>query len=440
VIVSLAALAATVGLAAPARAQPAEAPQAWGETYKLPNGLRVILAPDRRFPEVTVLVRYHVGARQEPPGRSGIAHLLEHLTFLVPRPPIRAAAYTALFTVSSGNGGTSFEHTEYYTTSPSGNLRYALWAERWRMGIHLPNVAESDRRRELDVVKNERRQRIEIMPYREGRHRLWTALFPQAHPFHEEVIGSMADLSAISVDEARAFFTSWYGPNNATLAVVGDFDAQEAKEIVAGYYADLPARPVPPLPPVQVAVPRQEIVIAHDETYGRSPRLHLAWHGPPAFSAEHAAGDITAIIVAGLARSRLALVMPEAVGVGAYQDDLLSGSVFHLVATPMPGVSLDALKTKIDAVLAGLAREPPTPAEVEHALRRVLADRFLMMERTLSKAELYVDVLSHAPKPGDPLALERARYGAVTPEMVQAFVRTWLAPEKRVALHAIPKK
>jgi zinc protease len=154
----------------------------WGQTYRLGNGLRVVLAPDGRYPSVTVLLRYHVAARNEPPGQSGISHLVEHMSFRVPRPPTSAGNYASNFVVSSRNGTTNFDETEYFTTTPSGNLPYAIWSERWRMGIDLDEMLESDRRQELDVVKNERRERLEIMPYRAGRHRLWTELFPAAHP------------------------------------------------------------------------------------------------------------------------------------------------------------------------------------------------------------------------------------------------------------------
>ena len=411
----------------------------WGETYHLANGLRVILSPDVRFPSVTVLVRYHVGARHEPPGRSGIAHLVEHLTFRVPRPPVRAFSYAAQFTVSSGNGGTTYEHTEYYTTAPSGNLKYALWSERWRMGIQLRNITESDRKHELEVVKNERRQRVEIVPYRAGRHRLWETLFPGTHPFREEVIGSMTDLAAISLDEARAFYEAQYNARNATLTVVGDFKPAEARAIIASYYGPLQGRPPPPPPAAEPARPQEKVVIQHDEIYGKTPRLHIAWHTPPAHHPDHAAGELAALVIAGLNRSRVRAVAPEVVRASAYQESLLTGSVFHLFAEPKAGVPLDEVEAKVDRILAGLAERPPTDQEMDNALRAALRGMFLRMEDSLSKAIFLTDVITQAKVTEDPLVHERGRFAAVTAEQVRAFVASHLGAQNRVVVHYVPR-
>src|SRR5262249_10217153 len=153
--------------------------------------------------------------------------------------------YSSQFTLSSRNGSTEYENTDYYTTAPSGDLEYALWTERWRMGINLNLVTESDRRQELNVVKNERREHLEIQPYSAGRHRLWSELFPAEPPFHEEVIGSMDEMSAITLEEAKDFYPRYYGPANATLAVVGDFDPAEARQIITNYYAPMAGTPAP---------------------------------------------------------------------------------------------------------------------------------------------------------------------------------------------------
>jgi zinc protease len=419
---------------------------AWGETYTLPNGLRVVLNPDKRFPTVTVFVRYHVGARQEPAGKSGMAHLLEHLTFKVPRPMSQGGTYASQFTVSSRNGSTWYENTDYYTTAPSGDLEYALWTERWRMGINLNRVVESDRRQELDVVKNERRQRLEIQPYSAGRHRLWSELFPAEHPFHEEVIGSMEEMNAITLDEALDFYRQHYNPANATLAVVGDFDPQEARAIIDTYYTPLPGTPAPA---PRAAAPRsieKEIVLRHDELYGRNVRLHLAWHTPAKYSAQHAAGEVTARMLGGTDASRLVMGMPDAVMVTAFQESLLAGSVFHLIVEPRAGVKVETLLKRVDFVLDLLRAHPPSDKQVDVAVRRILRERFLTMEDSLAKARLLVDVITGvkaagdggAPAPVDPVAYERQRFSAVTPTEVQSFAANYLVPEHRVTLIYTP--
>ena len=416
----------------------ARAAESWGETFVLPNGLRVVLDPDSRFPTVTVFVRYHVGARQEPVGRSGMAHLLEHLTFKVPRPPSQGGTYASQFTVSSRNGSTYYENTDYYTTAPSGDLEYALWTERWRMGINLGFVTESDRKQELNVVKNERRERLEIQPYSAGRHELWSALFPTEHPFHEEVIGSMTDMNAITLDEAKDFYSKYYGPANATLAVVGDFNPQEARAIIASYYGPMARSPAPPAREVGPLIVYKELRLEHRELYGRNPRLHIAWHSPAKYSPEHAAAEVTARMIGGTDASRLVMGVPEASLVSAYQESLLAGSVFHLIVEPRAGVTPEALLKRVDFVLDLLRTHPPSPQQVEVAVRRILRERFLIMEDSLAKARFLVDVISSVPGAGDPIAYERERFSSVVPDDVQRFTAKYLIPDRRVVMIYTP--
>jgi zinc protease len=419
---------------------PAAFAAGWGETYTLPNGLRVVLSPERRFPSVTVLVRYHVGARQESAGRSGIAHLVEHLTYTVPRPSPTGFVEAAQFTVSSGNGATSFEHTDYYTTAPSGNLKYGLWAERWRMGLRIEDVGDIEHRRQLDVVRNERRERLDTAPYSAGRHLLWSALFPETHPFHEEVIGSMKDLAAISLEDARQYFRSWYIPSNATLAVVGNFDPAAARQLISAYYGPLPAGKVPAAPP---AVPRaltKEEILRHDEQHGKLARLEMAWHTPPFFFAEDAVADITAEIIGGLHASRLYKAIPAASVVAASQQSLLAGSVFHVVVVPRTGVTLEELHRRVDVALELLRAHPPSADEVEHAVRAQIRKRVLAFEDSLSKAVLLTDIVTGGGEAAwaDPMRFEEARYRAITPAQVQSFVVRYLTPQSRVVLYSTP--
>ena len=412
----------------------------WGETYRLPNGMRVLLSPDSRFPSVTVLLRYQVAARNEAPGRSGISHLVEHLTFRIPGPAPKAGSYSSNFTVSSGNGTTSYDETEYYTTMPRGDLKYAIWTERWRMGIDLDQISDTVRQQELDVVRNERRQRLEIEPYRAGRHRLWTELFPAGHPYHEEVIGSMQDLQAISLKDVRDYFRTYYGPSNAILAVVGDFDPAEARAIIDGYFGTLPASPPPPVPAAKPRQLAEEVTIKHVEQYGRLPVLHLAWPVPARYAPDNAVGDVAAMVLGGLEANRLMMYVPEAESWSAYQESLLGGSVFHVMVSPRPGVSLEVLQRKVDSVMAFMRTTPLPPVQVDCAIRRLLRSRMRAMEDTLSKAQFYVDVISKTSTTGDPLAYIRESYTSVTPEDVQRFVSTYLTPGKRVALHSQPDR
>jgi predicted Zn-dependent peptidase len=413
----------------------------WGETYTLANGMRVILSPDRRFPSVTVLVRYHVGARQEPAGRSGIAHLVEHLTYTVPRPSTHGFVEASQFTFSSDNGATSYEHTDYYTTTPRGNLKYGLWAERWRMGLSIGDVGDIEHRRQVDVVRNERRERLDTAPYSAGRHLLWSALFPEGHPFREEVIGSMQEIGAISLAEARSYFQTWYLPGNATLTVVGDFDPQGARSLIEAYYGPLPTGPLPPPPPATPRALDSEQVIRHEERYGKLPRLEMAWHSPAFFAPEDAVADVTAQILGGLHSCRLFRAIPTASTVGANQQSLYAGSVFHVVVIPRTAVPLETLHHRVDFALDLLRDHPPAAEEVDNAVRALVRRRVLSLEDSLDKALLLTEIVTGAGEAAhaDPLIYEESRYRKVTPEDVQAFVRRYLARDKRVVLYSTPQ-
>jgi predicted Zn-dependent peptidase len=413
----------------------------WGETYTLANGLRVILSPDQRFPSLTVLVRYHVGARQEPSGRSGIAHLVEHLTYTVPRPSTQGFVEASQFTFSSGNGATSFEHTDYYTTTPRGNLKYGLWAERWRMGLSVGDVGEIERQRQLDVVRNERRERLDTAPYSAGRHLLWSALFPEGHPFHEEVIGSMRDLGAITLADARNFFRGWYVPRNATLTVVGDFDPQVARSLIQDYYGPLPSAPLPDPPPARAQALESERVIRHDERYGKLPRLEMAWHSPALYAQEDAVADVTAQILGGLHSSRLFRAIPTGSAVAAFQQSLYAGSVFHVVVIPSTAAPLETLQSRVDVALDLLREHAPAAEEVENAVRALMRRRVIALEDSLDKALLLTEIVTGGDETAyvNPLMYEESRYRKVTPAAVQAFVRKYLVRDKRVVLYSTPQ-
>ena len=270
------------------------------------------------------------------------------------------------------------------------------------------------------------------------RDSLWIELFPKGHPFHDEVIGSMEDLSNITLAQVKTYFSSFYGPSNATLAVVGDFDRESARAIVAEYFGGLPATTVPAPGPVSPGAVTKEMVIQHRETYGRSPRLHMAWHVPAKYAADHAAGEMTAMLLGGLEASRLVMGIPDAVWSFAYQESLLAGSVFHLLAEPRSGVALDALHRKVENTLDILRQHPPSEAQMDHALRRLLRERLLALEDSLLKAQLLVDILASNNLQGDPMTFEKNRLAKVTPADVQRFASTHLTADRRVVVYSTP--
>src|SRR5688572_3713564 len=233
--------------AAPPAAAPAAAadlPQLPFEKYTLPNGLEVILHEDHRMPEVAVDVWYKVGARDEVTGRTGFAHLFEHVMFQGTKhiAEDKHFEYLQKAGASGVNGSTSHDRTNYYEVVPSNQLELALWLESDRMGFLLDRVGFKETiDNQRDVVKNERRQRYENRPMGLVSKVLLEALYPPDHPYHHQVIGSMEDLTAASVDDVKAFFRTYYVPGNATLTIAGDFDRAKVKELVAQYFGPIPA-------------------------------------------------------------------------------------------------------------------------------------------------------------------------------------------------------
>lgn len=407
------------------------------KTLTLGNGTRVILYPDRRVPVVAVYVRHHVGSRHEPPGKSGLAHLLEHMTFRAPRPSHLWVVNVGAFSGHGSNATTSLDFTDYYVVDPAFKLKYALWGQRWRISETSRFLDAHDLKKELPIVKNERREHRETRPHSLGMEKMWNALFPDNHPFHNMVIGSHEDLDALSASDAQTFFDNWYGPGNCTIAVVGDFNPQEIEPLVEGYFGSVPARPIPPvsaLPPVALG---GETVIRHRDAHARRPRLIMAWHTPAINDPGDAEAALTAQIVSGLRASRMATEVPEAVWSEASQESHDGVSVFELAAEPRADVSLDVLKDKIDAMLSRLRTQPPTQREVERASRTLLLHSFQSMETFLSRARTLVTTVHHHGDI-DPIDLAKKRYLGVTPEDIHAFIRKFLVPDKRVVLLSEP--
>src|SRR4051794_669854 len=234
-----------LGPPAPARAQDRapQVPDLKVEKYTLPNGLEVLLHEDHTIPVVGVNIWYKVGSQDEKPGRTGFAHLFEHLMFQGSQHHDDEYFGPLEKLGAEINGSTSTDRTNYYETVPANVLERALWLESDRMGFLLPALTQQKLDNQREVVKNERRQRVDNVPYGQAQERILQALYPPDHPYHHSVIGSMADLSAASLQDVSAFFRTYYSPNNASLSIAGDFDPAEARRLVARYFGGLPKGP-----------------------------------------------------------------------------------------------------------------------------------------------------------------------------------------------------
>ena len=450
---SLAALVLALG--SPALAQTPEAkPLSPGrealaipyEKYTLPNGLEVLLARDPKLPVVAVNVWYHVGSYDEQPGRTGFAHLFEHMMFQGSK-HVPDDVHIALLEQLGGtdlNGTTSFDRTNYFETVPSNQLATALWLESDRMGFLLDTLNEQKLHTQQEVVKNERRQSTETRPYGLAQEKLWQTLFPAPHPYYGKVIGSMADLDAATLEDVKAFFRTWYTPANATLAIVGDFEPREARALVEKYFATLPGRPKPERPQVADVRHTQERIIRHEERIGTLPLVMMSWLVPPYLTQGDATADVLANVLGTGKSSRLyqQLVVNKglAQSVDASEQSLGAQSVFTIQAVARPGVSSDALVHEVDAVLDEVRRQGVSASDLNQARTRFETQMLAGLQSVGGFGGKADTLQSYNHYQGDPGFLDEdlARYDAVTPEKVRDFARDTLRPERRVVLHAVP--
>src|SRR3954463_4252445 len=298
-------IAAVFALCVPLSARAAD-PEIKFEKYTLPNGLTVILSEDHRLPQVAVDVWYHVGAANQTPGHSGFAHLFEHMMFsgskhVQPSPfqALEAAGATGL------NGTTNSDRTNYFEVVPANQLPAALWVESDRMGYLLDTLDEQKLKVQRDVVSNEKRQSYANRPYGPAGLRLCDLLFPKPHPYYECVIGDIADIQAASVEDVRQFFRTWYGPQNASLAMVGDFDPKVARELVEKYFGPIPGGAA--VKPADVPQPAIGRVIKEtiDDKLAEVPRLILAWKGVRQYTDDEPAADVLSDVLGTGKTSRL---------------------------------------------------------------------------------------------------------------------------------------
>lgn len=341
------------------------------ESYTLPNGLTAILSPDHTTPTVAVNVWYHVGSKNEVPGRTGFAHLFEHIMFTGSgHVPYGLHDKLTEGVGGSNNGTTSNDRTTYYETVPSNYLESALWLESDRTGYLLDKLDLAKLNAQRDVVKNERRQSYDNQPYGRVSEILSHAAYPASHPYSWPVIGSMTDLSAASEEDVKNFFSLYYAPNNAFLAIVGDFDAAQAKAWVTKYFSGIPrGKPVtrPAAPPVTLAS-AQRLVF---EDRVQVPRLYIEWPTVGEKSDDHYALDVLRSILTGPRTARLtkALVYDQqaAALVSAYQGSFEDVGDFLLMITPRPDHSLTSLEAAADAVIEKLKSDGPTADEIRRA-------------------------------------------------------------------------
>ena len=433
-----------VSAVAQTAAKASTAPTLHFEKYKLKNGLEVILSQDHRLPMVAVNLWYHVGPANERLGRTGFAHLFEHMMFQGSKHVGDDQHFKLLEGAGASdiNGTTDFDRTNYFETLPSNQLELALWLESDRMGYLLDTLEQSKLTTQIDVVRNERRQGVENPPYGLVEEGLFHALYPQGHPYYASVIGSHSDLEAVQLADVRDFFRQYYAPNNASVAIVGDFDTAQAKALVEKYFGSIPAGP--PVEPITAKTPpitSERRMTVTDKV--ELPRIYVGWITSPIYKPGDAEMDLLSRILGEGKSSRLykRLVYDDQIAqdVTTTQYSLILGSAFYIQATAKPGVKLEQIEKAIDEELDKLRQDGPTQAEVD-AARNVTESRIIRRLETLGGFGGVADRLNqYNHYLGDPgyLGKDLARYDAVTPESVRKYAQEQLGKEARAVVYGI---
>lgn len=412
------------------------------EEYTLPNGLQVILHEDHSVPIVAVNTYYHVGSSDEQVGRTGFAHLFEHIMFMgSEHVPVGKFDQWLEAAGADNNGSTTTDRTNYYEWMPSNALPLALWLDADRMGWLLPTMDQAKVDLQRDVVKNERRESYDNQPYGRSDEVIRAALYPSGHPYSWPVIGSMVDLTAASLEDVRSFFRTYYAPNNATLAIDGDFRPDSAKRWIARYFGDIPRGPVMPARPrlPTFAVPRDTFLVLEDHV--QLPRVFYAWHSVKAFHPDDAPLDLLAYVLAGDRASRLyeALVYDRQVAqdVRARQDGLRLDGDFRIDVTPKPGVSPGTIDGLVQMQVERMIDSGVTAAELLRARNVYRARALDALQSANSRANLF-NLYNWFVGTPDYVAQNAARYERVSAADIQRVAHAYLGAHK-VVLTVVPQ-
>jgi zinc protease len=438
-------IATGILVVAVAATRPADAqgiPKIQFEKYTLANGLEVILHQDRSVPLVAVEMYYKVGSGDEQKGRTGFAHLFEHVMFMGSE-NVPVGAFDQWLEAAGGNnnGTTNSDRTNYFETLPSNALPLALWLEADRMGRLLPTMDQSKLDLQRDVVKNERRQSYDNRPYGRANETISAALYPPNHPYSWPTIGSMADLSAASLEDVKSFFRTYYAPNNASLTIAGDFDRDSVRVWVQRYFGGIPRGPtVPPRPtPQRVVLPRDTALVLEDRV--QIPRAYYTWPTVRYFHADDAALDVLAYVLAGDKNSRLykRLVYDEQIAqdVSARQNSARLDGFFRIEVTPRPGQDPSKVMRIVDEELGRLTTGGIGPRELARAQNTFRVQFLDDLASVLGKAS-QLSSYNYLVGTPDYVQEDAGRYDRVTIADVQRVAKSYLEMPK-VILTVVPE-
>jgi len=414
-------------------------PQAPVEIYTLGNGLRVVLSEDHSVPVVSVAVYYDVGSRNEREGRTGFAHLFEHMMFQGSENVSKAGHFQYVFNNGGTmNGTTSSERTNYFETLPSSQLPLALWLESDRMRSLKVTQENLDNQRE--AVKEEKRLSYDNRPYSNAFLRLNELVYRNPRNAHS-TIGSMEDLDAATVEDMQEFFRIYYAPNNAVLTIAGDFDSDEARALVEKYFGSIPSQAPPP--PVDVSEPEE--VAARSEIYrdpfAQLPAIMLGWKVParrtPDFYSLSLGSDLLLDGDSSRLYQRLVKDEESVVGIQGGMGERRGPSTLYIFAIPKPGHTTEAIRATIQQEIERLGTEGPTPEEMEKLRNTLLNDAVRSRQSTLFRAQRLAEYTLYDGTPHH-FNTELERYLDVTPERIREAVKRYLLTDNHSVMEVVP--
>jgi len=410
------------------------------QQYKLDNGLTVILHEDHSAPVTAVMVMYHVGSKNEKPKRTGFAHLFEHMMFQGSEHVAKLEHFGLLQEVGANiNGSTDVDVTRYFEVVPSNYLELALYLESDRMGYLVPAMTQEKLDNQRDVVKNERRQSYDNVPYGTADEKISKAMYPPTHPYSWPTIGYMEDLTAASLDDVKDFFRTYYAPNNAVLTIAGDFNASDVKPLVEKYFAEIPRgkdfeRPKA----VPVSLSQNKQMTFEDKV--QLPRLYLTWHSPASYTREDAVLTVFADILSSGKNSRFykSLVYDQQIAqsVFASAGSMEIAGLFQITVTAKPGRTLAEMKTAVDSVLTGVLDKGVTQQEIDNALARIESRIVNSAATEFGKANALCEYFCQT---GDPNNINKQMdlYKGITPQEVLTVAKKYLT-QPRMTLSVVP--
>ncbi len=412
--------------------------------YTLPNGLHVILHRETQVPIVAINLWYKVGSRNEKPGKTGFAHLFEHMMFQGSEHIPPEMHFQLIQSVGGTlNGSTFFDRTNYYETLPSHYLEMGLWLESDRMGYLLPALNEEKFKTQLEVVKNERRQRYENQPYGLWLEKILELAFEPDYPYHWPVIGYMEDLEKATLDDIKEFFRTYYAPNNASLALSGDFDVEEAAELIEKYFAGIPANQNIPQVDKHFTGYRQgeKVAVVKDKVH--LPRLHYAYHLPGICSSEIYSSDVISGLLTGGKSSRLfqKLVYKKQMvqDIQSFVLPMTDTSLFFIIATPRPDQTVEAVANEIEEEIYRLQEEDVPFAELDRVKNQVVAQKVRDLQSVSVRADMLNMFYTYFQET-ERINRDIENYLQINEKDILQTAQNFLRPDNRVRVIFVPEQ